>query len=109
MEKRLKESNDPWFRDEITKFQSIEDCDKCSGFRLNEQALSVKIDELHIGEVTKFTINNMHKWINNISSKLSNQSKEIALPIIKEISDRLKFLMDVGLILRLFKHIFACS
>ena len=97
LEKRLKESNDPWFRDEITKFQSIEDCDKCSGFRLNEQALSVKIDELHIGEVTKFTINNMHKWINNISSKLSNQSKEIALPIIKEISDRLKFLMDVGL------------
>ena len=97
LNKKLNESNDPWFRDELTKYQSIKNCEKCSGFRLNEQALSVKIDNKNIGEIVELTINNMKEWINNINNKLSNQSKEIALPIIKEISERLKFLQNVGL------------
>ena len=79
LKKRLIESNDPWFREEITKYQSIENCITCSGFRLNQQALSVKINGLHIGEVTEFTIDNMHKWINNISSSLTTQLKKLQI------------------------------
>ncbi len=97
LEKRLLESTDPWFRDEYSKYQSIKECQICQGYRLNEQALSVKIDNKNIAEISMMTISNMQSWINNIDKKLTNQFIEIANPIIKEISSRLRFLIDVGL------------
>jgi excinuclease ABC subunit A len=97
LEKRLLESTDTWFRDEYTKYQSIKECQKCKGYRLNEQALSVKVDGQNIAEVSTLTIIDMQSWIKNIDNSLTNQFKEISNPIIKEISSRLKFLIDVGL------------
>ena len=97
LEKRLLESTDSWFRDEYSKYQSIKECQKCQGYRLNEQALSVKIDNKNIAEISMMTIINMKSWISNINANLSKQNKEISNPIIKEISLRLKFLIDVGL------------
>ncbi len=97
LNKRLIESNDPWLREEFTKYQSIRECEKCSGYRLNEKALCIKIDNKHIGEITNLTINNIYEWIEIAINKLPKQSVEIAEPIIKEISERLKFLKNVGL------------
>ena len=97
LEKRMLESTDSWFRDEYSKYQSIKECQKCLGYRLNEQALSVKIDNKNIAEISMMTIVNMEKWINNINTNLTKQNIEISSPIIKEISLRLKFLIDVGL------------
>ena len=97
LEKRLLQSTDPWFRDEYSKYQSIKECSKCEGYRLNEQALSVKINDKNIAEISKLTISDMQIWTQNIDKNIANQYKEIANPIIKEISLRLKFLIDVGL------------
>ena len=97
LEKRLLQSTDPWFRDEYSKYQSIKECSKCEGYRLNEQALSVKINNKNIAEISKLTISDMQIWTQNIDKNIANQYKEIANPIIKEISLRLKFLIDVGL------------
>lgn len=95
--KRFSQSNDPWVRYELNKYQSISSCNDCEGFRLNEQALAVKIDNLHIGQVTNMTISETIKWLDTVINKLKGQYLEIANPIIKEISLRLKFLHDVGL------------
>ena len=95
--KRFSQSNDPWVRYELNKYQSISSCNNCEGFRLNEQALAVKIDNLHIGQVTNMTISETIKWLDTVINKLKGQYLEIANPIIKEISLRLKFLHDVGL------------
>ncbi|SVE40908.1 uncharacterized protein METZ01_LOCUS493762, partial [marine metagenome] len=95
--KRFSQSNDPWVRYELNKYQSISSCNNCEGFRLNEQALAVKIDNLHIGQVTNMTISETIKWLDAVINKLKGQYLEIANPIIKEISLRLKFLHDVGL------------
>ena len=97
LEKRLLQSTDPWFKDEYSKYQSIKECSKCEGYRLNEQALSVKINDKNIAEISKLTISDMQIWTQNIDKNIANQYKEIANPIIKEISLRLKFLIDVGL------------
>ena len=97
LEKRLLESTDTWFRDEYSKYQSIKECQTCNGDRLNEKALSVKIDGKNIAEISKMTILNVQNWVNNIEEVLSSQFQEIAKPIIKEISLRITFLIDVGL------------
>ena len=97
LEKRLLESTDSWFRDEYSKYQSIKECQSCNGDRLNEKALSVKIDGKNIAEISKMTILNVLNWVNDIEKVLSIQFQEIAKPIIKEISLRLTFLIDVGL------------
>ena len=95
--KRFSQTNDPWLRYELNKYQSISKCSKCYGFRLNEQALSVKINDIHIGKVTTMTISENMNWLNTVNKSLKGQYLEIANPIIKEISLRLKFLYDVGL------------
>ncbi|MDB9762176.1 excinuclease ABC subunit UvrA [Alphaproteobacteria bacterium] len=97
LKKRILESTDSWFRDEYSKYQSIKECQRCQGYRLNEQALSVKIDNKNIAEISMMTIINMKSWISNINANLTKQNKEISSPIIKEISLRLEFLIDVGL------------
>ena len=95
--KRFSQTNDPWLRYELNKYQSISKCSNCYGFRLNEQALSVKINDIHIGKVTTMTISENMNWLNTVNKSLKGQYLEIANPIIKEISLRLKFLYDVGL------------
>ena len=97
LERRYKETDSSWAREEIEKFQSVTDCDACSGYRLKPEALAVKIADLHISEVAQMSIRAAENWFNKLEKKLSSKQRQIAVRILKEIRERLKFLNDVGL------------
>ena len=97
IERRWKETDSNWIREELSKFQSNHPCEACSGYRLKPQALAVKIDKLHIGEVASMSIAEAAVWFDKLPRKLKAKQKEIASRILKEIKERLKFLNDVGL------------
>lgn len=97
LKKRFLESESESMRDELTKFQSARICDKCHGHRLNEQALSVKIDGLHISEVSSLSIEKSVSWFAELPKKLTSMQNQIAERLLKEITRRLGFLRNVGL------------
>jgi excinuclease ABC subunit A len=79
------------------QFMEQETCTSCKGYRLKVESLSFKIDGLHIGQLSEMNIANLMQWLVNIESRLSNKQNEIAFEILKEIRERLGFLLDVGL------------
>lgn len=97
MERRWKESDSAWVREEIERFMSSSPCTSCQGYRLKPEALAVKIGGLHIGQVTEQSIRNADQWFGNIDQLLNDKQSEIASRILKEIRERLRFLNDVGL------------
>lgn len=97
LERRWKETDSDWAREELGKFQNEHACDTCGGHRLKKEALCIKIGDLHIGEVTQFTIDAAHEWFGSINKKLNKQQQQIAEKILKEIRERLQFLVNVGL------------
>ncbi len=86
-----------WIQYELEKYLSERDCETCKGFRLNEKALAVKIDNHHIGEITKKSIDETLEWFEKLYDRLNKNQKKIAEGVIKEIKDRLIFLNYVGL------------
>jgi excinuclease ABC subunit A len=97
IERRWKETDSSWVREELGRYQSDHPCEACDGFRLKPQALAVKIAGLHIGEVSRMSIREAGVWFAALPEKLTAKQNEIATRILKEIRDRLKFLNDVGL------------
>ena len=97
LERRYRETDSNWAREEIEKFQSVTDCDACGGYRLKPEALAVKIADLHIGQVVHMSILAAEDWFSKLEKKLNAKQKQIAVRILKEIRERLKFLNDVGL------------
>jgi len=97
IERRWRETDSEWMREELAAYQSDHECAACHGYRLKPQSLAVKIDKLHIGEVSKFSIREADAWFRDLSAKLTPKQNEIAVRVLKEIRDRLKFLVDVGL------------
>ena len=97
MERRYRETDSSWIREEFERYQNNRSCGHCNGFRLKPEALAVKIGKQHIGELVKYSISDCLIWINGISSNLTKQKNEIAAAIIKEIQERLGFLVNVGL------------
>ncbi len=97
MERRWRETDSQWSRDEIGKYQTLEPCDACAGNRLKPEALAVRIDGLHIGEVAAMSIRDAGRWFTELPHVLSDKQNEIATRILKEIRERLQFLNDVGL------------
>ena len=97
LEEKFRKTDTAWMKEELSKFKSKHDCSVCKGYRLKQESLCVKIDDLHIGEVTAKTIFEAQQWFENINSKLDNKSQIIAKRVIKEIQERLKFLNNVGL------------
>ena len=97
LERRYRETDSNWAREEIEKFQSVTNCEACGGHRLKPEALAVKIADLHVGEVTQMSIRAAEDWFNSLEKKLNAKQKQIAVRILKEIRERLKFLNDVGL------------
>jgi excinuclease ABC subunit A len=97
LERRYRETDSNWAREEIEKFQSITDCEACGGYRLKPEALSVKIAELHVGEVSQMSIRMAEQWFTDLEALLSDKHKQIAARVLKEIRERLRFLNDVGL------------
>ncbi len=95
IERRYRETNSDFTRDVMRQYMTSLTCQTCHGYRLNEQALSVKIAGKHIGEVSDFPINESLNFFENLT--FSEQNQEIARPILKEIDDRLTFLKNVGL------------
>ncbi len=97
LDRRWSESDSAWLREEMSKFQSSAACDSCAGNRLKPEALAVKVGGRHIGEITELGILQAAEWFTALDAKLSDKHKEIAQRILKEINERLRFLVDVGL------------
>lgn len=97
LEEKYRKVDTAWMREELSKFKSKHSCSVCLGYRLKQESLCVKIDGLNIGQVAAKTIFEAQDWFANINSKLDNKQKLIATRIIKEIQERLKFLVNVGL------------
>ncbi len=97
LERRYLETDSDWKREEISQYQSDTKCERCNGFRLKDEALCVKIDNLNISEVTKKSITDAKKWFSSLNEKLNVKEKKIANHILKEINERLDFLLNVGL------------
>ena len=97
MERRYRETDSNWIREEFERYQNNRPCGACGGFRLREEALAVRIGGLHIGQVVEMSIREALRWIEDAPNHLSTQKQEIARAIVKEIKERLGFLNNVGL------------
>jgi excinuclease ABC subunit A len=97
LERRYLETDSEWAREEIGRFMTATPCAACSGHRLKPEALAVKIDGSHIGQVAELSVRHAHGWFAALPGKLDAKRNEIAKRILKEISERLTFLVDVGL------------
>ncbi len=97
IERRWKETDSQWVREELSRYQSDAPCEECKGFRLKPQSLAVKIDGKHIGEASRLSIRAANEWFGALPGKLTGKQNEIASRILKEIRERLRFLNDVGL------------
>ena len=97
LERRFLESDSEWKREAIAEYQSDSDCEGCNGDRLKDEALCVKIDDLNISDVTKKSILDSARWFKNLEQKLDKKQFKIAEHILKEINERLNFLLNVGL------------
>ncbi len=97
IERRWTETDSSWVRDELARYQSDAPCPACNGFRLKPEALAVKVGGRHIGEVSALAIRDAAPWFEALPDALTDQQREIARAILKEIRERLRFLVDVGL------------
>ena len=97
LERRWRETDSDWAREEMAKYFTDIPCAACSGFRLKPEALCVKVGGLHIGEVAEMSVKRAGEWFTELPGRLSPKQNEIAVRVLKEIRDRLKFLVDVGL------------
>lgn len=97
LKRRMIETESNRVRDELAEYQQATPCHACEGYRLKPEALAVKINKLHIGDVTQFSIEKAHAWFQEVDASLSKQNSQIAEKILKEINERLSFLMNVGL------------
>ncbi|RME16406.1 MAG: excinuclease ABC subunit UvrA, partial [Alphaproteobacteria bacterium] len=105
MERRYRETDSNWIREEFERYQNNRPCGACHGYRLKPEALAVKIgppegrpeERLHISQVTAMSIREALAWIDRVPGWLTAQKNEIARPILKEIRERLGFLDNVGL------------
>ncbi|MGY6703666.1 excinuclease ABC subunit UvrA [Roseinatronobacter sp.] len=97
MERRYRETDSAWIREDFEQYQNHRDCGVCGGYRLKPEALAVKIGGLHVGQVTQMSIKEALDWVKGVPESLSGQKNEIARAILKEIRERLGFLVNVGL------------
>ncbi len=104
MERRYRETDSNWIREEFERYQNNRPCGTCHGYRLREEALAVQIGpsadpdrRLHIGKVVQMSIREAYAWTHSVPDNLSPQKNEIARAILKEIRERLGFLNNVGL------------
>jgi excinuclease ABC subunit A len=97
LERRFLETDSEWKREAIAEFQSDSSCESCNGNRLKDEALCIKIDDKSISDVTKKSILDAAKWFKELEVKLDKKRFKIAEHILKEITERLNFLLNVGL------------
>ncbi|AYV44932.1 excinuclease ABC subunit A [Caulobacter flavus] len=97
LERRWRETDSSWVREELGRYQSDTPCEACGGKRLKPEALAVKVHGLDIAAVSNLAIRPARDWFSALEGHLSDKQLEIARRILKEINDRLRFLVDVGL------------
>src|SRR5262249_49759343 len=97
LERRFRETESEWAREELTKYFTDVPCSTCHGFRLKPEALAVKVAGLHVGEASAMSVKRAGEWFAALPKELSAKHNEIAGRVLKEIRERLKFLVDVGL------------
>ena len=97
MERRYRETDSNWVRDEFERYQNNRHCHTCDGFRLRPEALAVRIGELHVGQIVQLSIKEALDWTESVPNSLTKQKNAIAVAILKEIRERLGFLVNVGL------------
>ncbi|MDF1807307.1 excinuclease ABC subunit UvrA [Hyphomonas sp.] len=97
LERRWRETDSSWVREDLARFQSSQPCETCGGRRLKPEALCVKIDGQDIADASKLSIRNARDWFGAVEATLSPKHQRIAERILKEIRERLRFLVDVGL------------
>ena len=97
MERRYRETDSAWIREEFERYQNNRACGVCDGFRLRPEALAVRIAGLHVGQVVQMSIREAFDWCKTVPDHLTDQKNEIARAILKEIRERRGFLNNVGL------------
>jgi excinuclease ABC subunit A len=97
MERRLKNTESVFMQEEMSRYQTSRPCKTCNGARLKPEALSVKIADYNIAQASNLSIKDAHVWFGRVEGTLTPQRREIASRILKEIRERLRFLVDVGL------------
>ena len=97
LERRWRETDSSWVREELGRYQSETPCEVCDGYRLKPESLAVKVATKHVGEVSRLSIRQAEAWFTDLETSLTAKQMEIARRILKEINDRLRFLVNVGL------------
>jgi excinuclease ABC subunit A len=97
IDRRYRETESEWAREELAKYFSDVPCAACHGYRLKPESLCVKIGGKHIGEVSELSVRHAGEWFETVPKVLNAQQNEIAARVLKEIRERLSFLLDVGL------------
>ena len=97
LSRRYRETDSSWVRDELEKFRGNQPCNSCHGKRLKIEALAVKVDNTDISDIACLSISDARQWFSDLGDKLTGQDSEIAARILKEINERLGFLVNVGL------------
>ncbi|MEA2755171.1 MAG: excinuclease subunit, partial [Aliidongia sp.] len=97
MERRYKETDSAWVREELSRYQNNQMCETCHGARLKPEALAVKIGGRNVSEITELSIADAGAWFSGLTEGLNPKQREISNRILKEINERLGFLNNVGL------------
>jgi excinuclease ABC subunit A len=97
IDRRYRETESEWAREELAKYFSDIPCEACHGYRLKPEALCVRIGGKHIGEISELSVRRAGEWFESVPGVLNVQQNEIAARVLKEIRERLSFLLDVGL------------
>ena len=95
--RRYRETDSSWVREELSKYQTVAPCAACDGFRLKPEALAVRVAEMHAGAAAQMSIAGARDWFAALPERLTAKQMEIAGRILKEINERLGFLVNVGL------------
>ena len=97
LQRRWEETDSAWVREEMSRYQAEKPCATCNGARLKPEALAVKVAERNIAEASDQSIRHALSWFQSVLATLTPQRQEIARRILREIVERLQFLVDVGL------------
>ncbi len=97
LHRRFLETDSQRIRDDLGRYQANKACESCHGHRLKPEALAVKIADKHIADISEFSILDSYKWFSALSKNLTEKQNQIAVRILKEINERLGFLVNVGL------------
>ncbi|MCC8371328.1 MAG: excinuclease ABC subunit UvrA [Rickettsia endosymbiont of Pseudomimeciton antennatum] len=97
LQEKERKADSSLVKEELLKYKAEYKCTSCKGYRLKMESLCIKIADMHIGQISAMSILQLQKWFNQLDKQLNKKQLAIAERILKEIKERLQFLMNVGL------------